>query len=79
MLGHNGAGKSTLIGCLIGMIEKDSGEIWMNQNVGVCLQFDMSYEELTVLDNMKVINGLKGVSIYSGEMCTSLCVYHINI
>ena len=48
------------LGCLIGMIEKDSGEIWMNQNVGVCLQFDMCYEELSVSDNMKVVLGIKG-------------------
>ena len=33
LMGENGAGKSTLMKCLIGIYQKDTGEIYLENNV----------------------------------------------
>jgi ABC-type multidrug transport system ATPase subunit len=60
LLGHNGAGKTTVIGILIGMITPTSGYssvagkniqtemLSIRKNIGVCLQNDCLFPELTV-------------------------------
>ncbi|KAJ3268832.1 hypothetical protein HDU76_011363, partial [Blyttiomyces sp. JEL0837] len=72
LLGHNGAGKSTLFSMLTGVlgmssgvgkiagfdIEKDMNSI--RQVIGVCPQFDVLYDDLTVLEHLYLFSGLKG-------------------
>ncbi|KAJ3332381.1 ATP-binding cassette sub- A member 3 [Blyttiomyces sp. JEL0837] len=73
LLGHNGAGKSTLFSILTGVlgmsegvgeiagfdIEKDMNSI--RQVIGVCPQFDVLYDDLTVLEHLYLFSGLKGL------------------
>lgn len=71
-LGHNGAGKTTTIGMLTGMIPPTSGSAvvagydirsdltLLRQNVGVCLQHDCLFPQLTVLEHMIFFSKIKG-------------------
>jgi len=74
LLGHNGAGKTTVIYMLTGMLQATSGNAMLygesiNQNVdevrkrlGLCQQFDVLYEELTVRDHFKLVCRIKGIT-----------------
>lgn len=70
MLGLNGAGKSTTINILVGAIEKDSGEIFVDgqsidkniksisHKIGIVFQNSVLDRRLTVLENLKYRAGL---------------------
>lgn len=72
LLGHNGAGKTTAINLLTGMIQKSSGKVIMynmdldyqleliRKSLGLCNQKDCLYPELTVLEHLLFIEGIKG-------------------
>jgi ABC-type multidrug transport system ATPase subunit len=72
LLGHNGAGKTTTIGMLTGMVPPTSGSAvvagydirndlpLLRQNVGVCLQHDCLFPQLTVLEHMIFFSKVKG-------------------
>ena len=65
LLGENGAGKSTLIKIISGLINPNQGEIlykgislinntkYLNQNIGLCNQEDILFENLTVEQHLK--------------------------
>lgn len=64
VLGHNGAGKTTAIYMLTGMLHMTSGEALINgksvkteidevrQNIGLCQQLDVLYENLSVREHL---------------------------
>lgn len=78
LLGHNGAGKSTTINILTGILQPDSGTINLlghdyrtdmaeiRTKIGVCLQIDVLYSELTVLEHLQLYAELKGLQ---GKKC----------
>jgi ABC-2 type transport system ATP-binding protein len=48
IVGQNGSGKSTLIKILVGVLDKDAGEIERSGTVGWCPQEPQLYERLTI-------------------------------
>mmetsp|Transcript_30651 Transcript_30651/g.64872 ORF Transcript_30651/g.64872 Transcript_30651/m.64872 type:complete len:1373 (-) Transcript_30651:2144-6262(-) len=72
LLGHNGAGKTTTIGMLTGMVPPTSGYATvaghdirtdlslLRKNVGVCLQHDCLFPQLTVLEHVQFFSKIKG-------------------
>lgn len=72
LLGPNGAGKTTLISILTGLVQPDSGEAWIGgasilnelpkvyKSIGVCPQFDLFWEDLTVEEHLLFYLRLKG-------------------
>jgi ABC-type multidrug transport system ATPase subunit len=73
LLGHNGAGKSTLISVLTGLLSPTAGTAWIRgksietdmraieQELGLCPQFNTIYSELTVLEHLKMFAAFKRV------------------
>ncbi|KAJ3287595.1 hypothetical protein HK104_008527 [Borealophlyctis nickersoniae] len=73
LLGPNGAGKTTLIGILTGLfagsggsarlagwdVETETAEVY--KHIGVCPQFDILWEDLTVADHLYFYARLKGI------------------
>ncbi len=79
LTGPDGAGKSTLLKLLAGVIKKDCGSIKLNgqapdnndpvftKNIGYMSQSLGLYGELSVLDNLRIFSGLKGVRLKDNE------------
>ncbi|KAH7958270.1 hypothetical protein HPB49_000371 [Dermacentor silvarum] len=71
LLGHNGAGKTTLMSILTGLLEADSGAIFLRGRevnsytvrgvLGFCPQTDVFFPDLTVLDHLQYFGILKGL------------------
>ena len=74
LLGHNGAGKSTTISMLTGLLPLTGGKATINgldlgsdlreirQNLGVCPQHDVLWDDLTVKEHLQYFAGIKGVA-----------------
>lgn len=73
LLGPNGAGKTTLISQLIGLTPPTKGNAWINGfdiknnlelvqlQIGVCPQFDVLWNDLTVEEHLLFYARLKGI------------------
>jgi ABC-type multidrug transport system ATPase subunit len=73
-LGHNGAGKTTTIFMLTGMLDATSGDAKVygysildnisviQKNLGLCQQFDVLFETLTVWQHLWLVCELKNVN-----------------
>ena len=75
LLGHNGAGKTTLISILTGIYGASGGEIiykgvnvlkgnnmdFFRQKIGICPQYDILYDDLTVREHLEMFSVFKGV------------------
>lgn len=89
LLGPNGAGKTTLISILTGQILPQSGNAWIGgnhiihnlpniyKNIGVCPQFDLFWEDLTVTEHLLFYLRLKGCEssdeiAHVNEVCTQV-------
>ncbi|KAK5576635.1 hypothetical protein RB653_007779 [Dictyostelium firmibasis] len=74
LLGPNGSGKSTTIGMMTGLTPPTSGNAFVHgygilnqmssvrRHLGVCPQTDIIWQQLTVLDHLKIYASLKGVA-----------------
>ena len=72
LLGHNGAGKTTLINIINGMTNCDQGQIlfqnqnlihnkeFLYKNIGLCSQDNIFFDELTVEENLRIMQEIKG-------------------
>ncbi|OQR95862.1 ATP-binding Cassette (ABC) Superfamily, partial [Thraustotheca clavata] len=72
-LGHNGAGKTTTISMLTGLFPPTKGTAYvfgktitqdmdqLRTSMGVCPQHDVLYDELTVLEHLKLYAALKSI------------------
>jgi ATP-binding cassette subfamily A (ABC1) protein 3 len=75
LLGHNGAGKTTTFSMLTGMtrptagsitalgleIPRDMGEL--RRSMGVCPQHSALWDELTVMEHLKIFAGIRGLKV----------------
>jgi ATP-binding cassette subfamily A (ABC1) protein 1 len=73
LLGHNGAGKTTTIAMLTGALAPSSGSARVagkdissemkkiRQNIGICLQHDCLFPQLTVREHIQFFSRLKGL------------------
>ena len=73
ILGHNGAGKTTAIFMLTGMLTPSSGDATVygnklsdnidavQQNLGLCQQFDVLFDKLTVKEHLELVCELKNI------------------
>ncbi|XP_060629951.2 retinal-specific phospholipid-transporting ATPase ABCA4 isoform X1 [Anolis sagrei] len=73
-LGHNGAGKTTTMSILTGLFPPTSGTIWVGgqdiqthmdsirQNIGMCPQYNILFNHLTVAEHIWFYSQLKGKS-----------------
>eukprot|EP00324_Dicrateria_rotunda_P008083 CAMPEP_0206178154 /NCGR_PEP_ID=MMETSP1474-20131121/63385_1 /ASSEMBLY_ACC=CAM_ASM_001110 /TAXON_ID=97495 /ORGANISM="Imantonia sp., Strain RCC918" /LENGTH=352 /DNA_ID=CAMNT_0053590455 /DNA_START=293 /DNA_END=1351 /DNA_ORIENTATION=+ len=73
LLGPNGAGKTTLIDILTGLIQPDSGKVYLEtadmskpgpsvyQQVGFCQQGDVNFPLLTVYEHLLLYARIKGI------------------
>ncbi|DAZ98482.1 TPA: hypothetical protein N0F65_004919 [Lagenidium giganteum] len=73
LLGHNGAGKTTTISMLTGLISPTSGDATLygrsirhhfnelRQIMGICPQHDVLFNELTVVEHLRVFGTMKHV------------------
>lgn len=73
LLGHNGAGKSTVMSMLTGLLEPTSGTAIVNgldirnemkriqQSFGLCPQYNILFEDLTVREHIYFYASLKGI------------------
>lgn len=71
MLGPNGAGKTTLISVLTGLYDASAGYAWIdgrevgseeaNTRLGVCPQFDLLWDRLTISEHLYFYAILKRV------------------
>lgn len=74
LLGHNGAGKTTLMSMLCGLIPPTSGSAYLNgislrrdmesvrQNLGICPQFDVLFDHLTVEEHLWFYCKIKNIN-----------------
>ncbi len=79
LTGPDGAGKSTLLKLLAGVLKKDDGKVILKdtlpdnsdpaftQDIGYMSQTLGLYGELSVLDNLRIFAGLKGVDLKKNE------------
>ncbi|XP_022665838.1 ATP-binding cassette sub-family A member 1-like isoform X2 [Varroa destructor] len=75
LLGHNGAGKTTAMNILTGLFPPTEGEVHINgynvrkdtrrarSGIGLCLQHNVLFDELTVIEHLNFFASLKGVPI----------------
>lgn len=72
LLGHNGAGKSTSLGIILGMVEPDGGEVFIDgisvqkdrgkalRKVGAIFEAPAFYDYMSGWENLKILMGYSG-------------------
>ncbi|XP_064456358.1 phospholipid-transporting ATPase ABCA3-like isoform X2 [Ornithodoros turicata] len=74
LLGHNGAGKTTLMNILTGLTPPTDGSVTIcgydivkntrlaRKNIGLCPQFDVFFDDLTVWEHLVFFGTVRGIS-----------------
>ena len=71
LLGPNGSGKTTMISCVLSLLTSDAGEVALfdvphslsaNKRIGVVLEDDGFFRDMSVEKNLEIVCLLKGVS-----------------
>ena len=82
LLGHNGAGKTTTRSIRVGLIPPSSGSALIDgydigtelsrarQSLGLCPQFDILFDQLTVEEHIYFFSRLKGSTM--SKLCFSI-------
>ncbi|RWS09653.1 ATP-binding cassette sub-family A member 1-like protein, partial [Dinothrombium tinctorium] len=72
LLGHNGAGKTTLMNIITGILTPSSGTVFVNgydvgcdtkaarESISLCPQHNVLYDELSVMEHLKLYAAIKG-------------------
>ncbi|SPQ99099.1 unnamed protein product (mitochondrion) [Plasmodiophora brassicae] len=80
LLGPNGAGKTSTLDCLTGIREPSDGQIIVNgknaitdmaairESLGVCPQYDVLYDDMTVSKHIEFFGRLKGLSSQEAQV-----------
>lgn len=91
LLGKNGAGKTTLIGILLGILKKNSGEIWIDgkkielhskeflNQIGYLPQYPQFYKEMQVRKFLLYIAALKGIPEKESEHKVDTLLEEVNL
>jgi ABC-type multidrug transport system ATPase subunit len=89
MLGPNGAGKTTLISMFTGMYRPSSGNAWIagcdiksqldivQQQIGLCPQFDLLWGDLSVEEHLLFFARLKGVEPESEQERVNIAISEV--
>ncbi len=85
LVGPNGAGKTTLIECVLGLRKPDSGKIvllgeevkgelprHLAKKIGAVLEGSKLIDDLSVIDNIKLVAALAGVKVTLSDIVHSL-------
>lgn len=91
LLGTNGAGKTTLINLFMGIIKRDSGEIFIDGNnirnlkadvlekIGYLPQYPQFYKDFTVVDFMRYMSILKDIPVELADQRISELLDTVNL
>ena len=91
LLGPNGAGKTTMISILTGINQSDQGDAWINgfsvledlpsiyTNLGVCPQFDLLWDDLTIEEHLDFYLRLKGSNFEPMKVQIKKAVETVNL
>jgi ABC-type multidrug transport system ATPase subunit len=89
LLGPNGAGKTTLLSILTGIHGSDSGQAFIAgsnvdtqinevyKKIGVCPQFDLLWDELTIEDHLLFYLRLKGINTADEKRSVSMAAEEV--
>lgn len=61
IVGENGAGKSTLMKIVVGLLSWDQGQVSVNGQIGYCPQQPITFDLLTVRENLKYFSTAYGL------------------
>lgn len=62
LVGENGSGKSTLMQIVVGLLNRDAGEVARPERLGYCPQVPMVWEKLTVDEHFELFARAYGLS-----------------
>ena len=88
LLGPNGAGKTTALNLLCGLLQPDSGEIFVDKQpvckatkrvVGVMPQQNLLYQSLTCAENLAFIARIYGLSKQDTKQRVATCLASVNL
>jgi ABC-type multidrug transport system ATPase subunit len=67
LVGENGSGKSTLMQIIVGLLQRDAGEIDRPERLGYCPQVPMLWDKLTVNEHFQLFGRAYGLDDAAAE------------